>query len=60
MGFGQMAEMILNVYMIDMDEQKLVKDEMIHTVPAVENGWSDLRMVNDLNSIGQKSTFCLR
>jgi hypothetical protein len=41
----------LNVYTINIDEQKLVNDEMIHTAPLVENGWSDIILISDYNSI---------
>lgn len=41
----------LNVYTINLDEQKVVKDEVIHTVPTVKNGWSDIIVINDFNSI---------
>jgi hypothetical protein len=41
----------LNGYTINLDEQKLVKDERIHTVPAAGNGWSDIIMINDPHSI---------
>ena len=53
-GFRSEGGNDLNVYTINLDEQKLVKDEMIYTAPAVENGWSDIILVNDLNSIGSE------
>ena len=37
----------LRVYTFDMNEQKLVTDNTIASTPAVENGWSDLRIIND-------------
>ncbi|WP_066259414.1 hypothetical protein [Neobacillus drentensis] len=53
-GFRSEGGNDLNGYTINLGEQKLVKDEMIHTAPAVENGWSDIILVNDLNSIGSE------
>lgn len=50
-GFGKEGGNDLNGYTINMGEQKLVKDEMIHTAPAVENGWSDIILINDNHSI---------
>ncbi|MBT2698832.1 hypothetical protein J7E79_15645 [Bacillus sp. ISL-40] len=41
----------LNVYTINIDEQKLVNDEIIHSASSVENGWSDIIIINDYNSI---------
>lgn len=40
----------LRVYTFDMKEKKLRTDETIISIPAVENGWSDVRIVNN-NSI---------
>jgi hypothetical protein len=50
-GFRREGGNDLNGYTINIGEQKLVKDEMIHTTPGVESGWSDIIMINDLNSI---------
>jgi hypothetical protein len=45
------SEYELRVYTFDMNEQKLITDHTIATTPAVENGWSDLRIINDYFSI---------
>ena len=44
----------LLVYTFNINEKKLVSHEMILSTPKVENGWADLRMVNDHDSIGQE------
>lgn len=41
----------LRVYTVDMKEQKLVSDDTIASTPTVENGYSDLRIINDNYSI---------
>ena len=41
----------LRVYTFDMKEQKLVSDDTIASTPTVENGYSDLRIINDNYSI---------
>ena len=41
----------LRVYTFDMKEQKLLSDDTIASTPTVENGYSDLRIINDNYSI---------
>jgi hypothetical protein len=41
----------LKVYTIDIEEQKLVNDEDIHSDPTGENARSEIRVLNDYNSI---------
>ncbi len=40
----------LNVYTINVKNQKVVNDEIIHSTPAIENGWSEVRIMNDYYS----------
>ncbi|MFZ3591739.1 hypothetical protein ACOI1C_21605 [Bacillus sp. DJP31] len=40
----------LNVYTIDVEDQKVVNDEIIYSTPAVENGMADIRILNDYYS----------
>lgn len=40
----------LNVYIFDLDEQKLVNYETILSAPSIKNGWSDLKIINDFYS----------
>lgn len=45
----------LHVYTIDLKEQKIVSDDIVASSPAVENGWSHLRVLNPIESFeGQK------
>ncbi|MFC5589884.1 hypothetical protein ACFPRA_13340 [Sporosarcina soli] len=37
----------LRVYTFDLDEQKLVSHHTIASTPRIENGWSNLRIIND-------------
>ena len=47
-GFRTKSENELQVYTFDMNEQKLsAAMNTIASIPAVENGWSDLRIIND-------------
>ncbi|HJF32457.1 MAG TPA: hypothetical protein K8V56_11880 [Sporosarcina psychrophila] len=48
----------LRVYTFDMKEQKLLTDNAIASIPLVKNGWSDLRIINDYNSI-QRNKYLL-
>ncbi|NYF26091.1 hypothetical protein [Sporosarcina sp. JAI121] len=48
----------LRVYTFDLNKQKLVTDDTIASIPMVENGWSDLRIVNDYYSI-QRNKYLL-
>ncbi len=57
-GFRTNSEYELRVYTFDMNEQKLITDNMIATTPALENGWSDLRIINDNYSI-QRNNYLL-
>lgn len=50
----------LNVYTIDIDEQKLVNDEIIHSSPTVENGWSDIRIFNDFYYIQPQKNLLIK
>ena len=44
----------LLVYTFNINEQKLVSHAMILSTPKVENGWADIRIVNDYGSIHQE------
>jgi hypothetical protein len=41
----------LNVYTLNIDEQKVVKDEDIYTAPSVKNAGVDINIINDYYSI---------
>lgn len=45
-GYGMDDTDELRVYTIDIKERKLVSDDTIASSPPVENGWSDLRIIN--------------
>lgn len=50
-GFRTNSEYELRVFTFDINEQKLVTTYTITSTPVVENGWSDLRIINDGYSI---------
>lgn len=50
-GFRSEGKSDLNVYTLNIEEQKIMKDEVIYTAPAVKNGGSDIIIINDYNSI---------
>ncbi|WP_413305978.1 hypothetical protein AA0X95_04820 [Bacillus sp. 1P10SD] len=59
-GFQTKGGSDLNVYTINIAEQKLVKNEVIYTTPPVENGGSDLFVMNDDNSIKPEKYLLLK
>lgn len=50
-GFGNNGGEDFLVYTFDMDEQKLVKNDTIVSNQRSENRWTDIRIINDFNSI---------
>lgn len=50
----------LRVYIFDMKEQKLVSDDTIASTPTVENGYSDLRIINDNYSIQRQKYLLIK
>jgi len=50
----------LRVYTVDVNTQKLVSDDVIASIPAVEDGWSDLRVINDTYSIQPQKYLLIR
>lgn len=38
------------VYTIDLQDKKITNEEVIHSIPKVENGWSEFRVFNDYYS----------
>ena len=57
-GFRLNSGNVLQVFTFDMNEQKLVDTDTITSTPMVENGWSDLRIINDVHSI-QRNKYLL-
>jgi hypothetical protein len=58
--FGMEGVNELNVYEIDIAKQKLVNDETIVKTPRVENGWSDIRIHNESNSLKPQKYLLLK
>ncbi|MGN7296714.1 hypothetical protein [Ferdinandcohnia sp. SAFN-114] len=52
-GFRTESGEDLNVYTIDLDK-KAVSDETIYGSPKIENGWSDIRVVDEYYSVEPK------
>lgn len=50
----------LRVYTFDMNEQKVVTDNTITSTTAVDNGWSDLRIINDNSTIQQNKYLLIK
>ncbi|MFS0576157.1 hypothetical protein AB1K83_10995 [Sporosarcina sp. 179-K 3D1 HS] len=50
----------LRVYTFDVSEKKLLSDESIISIPAVENGWSDVRIINDHYSMQQNKFLLIK
>ena len=50
----------LRVYTFDMNEQKVVTDNTITSTTAVDNGWTDLRIINDYSTIQQKKYLLIK
>lgn len=50
----------LKVYTFDLNEQKLVNDETIMSAPVVKNGWSDIRIINDVASTKQEKYLLIK
>ncbi|MFZ0443729.1 MAG: hypothetical protein WAM95_03565, partial [Bacillus sp. (in: firmicutes)] len=50
----------LRVYTFDMNEQKLVTDNTITSTTAVDNGWTDLRIINDYSTIQQNKYLLIK
>ena len=48
------------VYTFNLNDQKRVSHEAILSTPEVENGWADLSIVNDQNSIGPEKYYLLK
>lgn len=59
-GFRTNSDYELRVYTLDMNEQKLVSHNTIVSTPAVENGWSDLRIINDNYTIQRNNYLLIR
>ncbi|MEH7076012.1 hypothetical protein [Neobacillus drentensis] len=41
----------LNIYTMNIDEQRVVRNEVVYTAPAVKNGWIEISVINDYYSI---------
>lgn len=50
----------LRVYTFDMNVQKVVSEHTIASIPPVENGWSDLRIVDEGTSIQSNNYLLIR
>ncbi|MFJ7936265.1 hypothetical protein [Sporosarcina sp. NPDC096371] len=50
----------LRVYTFDMNKQQLVSDVVIASIPEVENGWSDVNILNDAYSIQRQKYLLIK
>lgn len=59
-GYGMDYTDELHVYTIDLKEQELVNDDTIVSGPSVEDGWSHLRVVNQIESFQGQDYFLIQ
>lgn len=59
-GYGMDGTTKLLVYTIDLKEQKLVNEDMIASSPSVVNGWSNLRVIDHVDSFQGKKHFLIQ
>lgn len=50
----------LRVYTFDMNKQQLISDDVIASIPEVENGWSDVSILNDTYSIQRQKYLLIK
>ena len=59
-GYGMDNTDELHVYTIDLKAQKLVNDDVIVSSPLVVNGWSDVRILNHVESFEWQKHFLIQ